>query len=123
MSAETSINNLCVDDGLDRLDRSYMSTRDRRILALSDIYVHCSSDKRANCLSASCVKIPNGTIDSIYWKKVINLDFINFFYQDHQCRILTTYLGTEELSKILGFVRDDKNNIDITMCVQLVCEF
>lgn len=122
MSAETSINNLCVDDGLDRWDRSYMSTRDRGILALSDIYVHCSSDKRANCLSASCVKIPNGTRFYLL-EKSHKLGFYNFFYQDHQCRILTTYLGTEELSKILGFVRDDKNNVDITMCVQLVCEF
>lgn len=111
-----------MDDGLDRWDRSYMSTRDRGILALSDIYVHCSSDKRANCLSASCVKIPKGTRFYLL-EKSHKLGFYNFFYQDHQCRILTTYLGTEELSKILGFVHDDKNNIDITMCVQLVCEF
>lgn len=96
-----------MDDGLDRLDRSYMSTRDRRILALSDIYVHCSSDKRANCLSASCVKIPNGTRFYLL-EKSHKLGFYNFFNQDQECRILTAYLGTEELSKILGFLSDDK---------------
>lgn len=64
-----------MDDGL---DRSYMSTRDRGILALSDIYVHCSSDKRANCLSASCVKIPNGTRFYLL-EKSHKLGFNNFF--------------------------------------------
>lgn len=77
MSAETSINNLCVDDGLDRWDGSYMSTRDRGILALSDIYVHCLSDKRANCLSASCVKIPKGTRFYLL-EKSHKLAFYNF---------------------------------------------
>lgn len=82
-----------MDDGL---DPSYMSTRDRRILAWSDIYVHCLSDKRANCLSASCVKIPKGTTGRFYLlEKSHKIGFYKIFYQDHECRILTTYLGTE----------------------------
>lgn len=68
---------------------------------------NCLSDKRANCLSASCVKIPKG-IRFYLLEKSHKLGFNNFFYQDQECRILTTYLGTEELSKILGFLSDDK---------------
>lgn len=65
---------------------------------------NCLSDKRANCLSASCVKIPKGTRFYLL-EKSHKLGFNNFFYQDHECRILTTYLGTEELSKILWFLK------------------
>lgn len=65
---------------------------------------NCLSDKRANCLSASCVKIPNGTRFYLL-EKSHKLGFYKKIYQDHECRILTTYLGTEELSKILWFLK------------------
>lgn len=83
MFVEISVNNFCMDDGLDRLDRldrSYMFIRDRRILVLSDIYVYCSFDKRVNCLFVSCVKILNG-IRFYLLEKSYKFGFYNFFFK------------------------------------------
>lgn len=79
MFVEISINNFCMDDGLDWWDRSYMFIRDRGILVLSDIYVYCSFDKRVNCLFVSCVKILNG-IRFYLLEKSYKFGFYNFFY-------------------------------------------
>lgn len=63
LSAETLLNLYkllqCMDDRLELW--SYTSTRDCQGSWLWVIFMCSLSDKRANCLSASCVKIPKGT--------------------------------------------------------------